>query len=98
MARRSREEWFELLRRQERSGDSVAEFCRQNKLTENSFYRWRRLLSEEEDTAKFVPVTVVGARTVELELPCGATVRLAADRDGLREVFAALLSVESSDA
>ena len=38
------------------------------------------------------------ARTVEIELPCGATVKVSANADCLREVFAVLLSLEATDA
>ena len=97
MARRGREDWFGLVREQESSGLSISEFCRRKKLTENSFYRWRRLLAEDKG-ASFVPLEVVGTRAVDITLPCGATVNVAADRKALQEVFAALLSVEVGDA
>ena len=95
--RRTRDEWRVLVRRQEQSGLSVAEFCRREQTTENSFYRWRRVLADQAE-ATFLPLTVVESRRVGIELPCGATVKIAADRQSLREVFAALLSVEVGDA
>lgn len=97
MARRRREDWAELVREQETSGLSVSEFCRRKKLTENSFYRWRRVLAEDEG-ASFVPLQVVDSRTVDIRLPCGATVNVSADRESLQEVFAALLNVGAGDA
>ena len=45
-----------------------------------------------------MPLEVVGTRSVDITLPCGATVNVAADRKALQEVFAALLSVEVGDA
>ena len=51
-----------------------------------------------ESETRFVPLTIVGLRRVEIELPCGATVKVASDRESLREVFAALLSVGVGDA
>ena len=95
MLRRTRDEWLELVERQKGSGLSVAEFCRRNGLTENSFYRWRRLLGDEVEVP-FVSLSVVASPTVDVELPGGAIVKAAASRETLREVFAALLSVEVS--
>jgi len=92
MARRRREDWAELVREQEASRLSISEFCRQKQLTENSFYRWRRVLAAD-DGPSFVPLKVVEKRTVEVGLPCGATVVVTADRESLHEVFTALLSV-----
>lgn len=95
--RRTREEWRDLVRRQRESGLSISEFCRREKTTEGSFYRWRRTFGEEGEPS-FVPLTVVESRRVEVDLPCGATIKIAADQESLRQVFAALLSVEANDA
>jgi transposase-like protein len=95
--RRTRAQWRDVVDRQRSSGLSVSEFCRREKTTENSFYRWRRIFAEEAESS-FVPVAVVDHREVEVGLPCGATVKITADRELLREVFAALLSVEANDA
>ena len=97
MARRTRDEWRELVDRQRESGLSVSEFCRREQTTENSFYRWRRRLTEEVET-RFVPLSITQRATVDIELPCGATVKVATDRQSLQEVFAALLSFEAPDA
>jgi hypothetical protein len=97
MARLKRDEWRELVGEQERSGLSVAEFCRRKVLTEHSFYRWRRVLAADGES-NFVPVAIVGSETIDIELPCGATVKVAASRATLREVFTALLGVEANDA
>ena len=48
--------------------------------------------------ARFVPLSIAERAAVEIELPCGATVKVATDRQSLQEVFAALLSVEAHDA
>jgi transposase-like protein len=86
-----------LVAEHERSGLSVAEFCRQKVLTENSFYRWRRQLADD-DESRFAPVSIVGSDSIDIELPCGATVKVAANRETLRDVFTALLTVEAVDA
>ena len=95
--RRTREEWRELVDRHLQSGLSISEFCRREQTTENSFYRWRRVFTQEKETP-FVPLAVVDRRRVEVELPCGATIKVAADRESLREVFAALLSIGANNA
>lgn len=97
MARRTRDEWRELVDRQRESGLSVSEFCRREQTTENSFYRWRRRLTGEMGNS-FVPLSIRERATVDIELPCGATVKVATDQQSLQEVFAALLSVEANDA
>lgn len=79
--------------RQRESGLSVSRVLS----TENSFYRWRRCLTVEME-ARFVPLSIAERETVDIELPCGATVKVATDRQSLQEVFAALLSVEAHDA
>ena len=38
--------WRETLRRQARSGLSVREFCRREKLGESNFYAWRRTIAK----------------------------------------------------
>jgi len=95
--RRDWGEWRDLVERQRRGGLSVAEFCRREDISANSFYRWRRIFADEAE-ASFVRVAVVQQRPIEVALPCGATVHVAADRDVLRELFAALSSVEANDA
>lgn len=97
MVRRTREQWREVVGRQQQSGLSISGFCRRESLTENSFYRWRRIFAEEAETS-FVPLSVVERTTVDIELPCGATVKVAGNRESLQEVFAALLSIEADDA
>lgn len=38
--------WLELVRRWQRSELSVREFCRRERISENNFYAWRRVLRE----------------------------------------------------
>ncbi|MBV9745767.1 MAG: hypothetical protein JO099_18550 [Acidobacteriia bacterium] len=40
------EEWAERIASQQRSGMSVKQFCKDNGLTEYSFYAWRKRLHE----------------------------------------------------
>lgn len=43
--RRSREQWQQILSTQQRSGLSVAAFCRRHQLGVSNFYNWRARLS-----------------------------------------------------
>jgi transposase-like protein len=90
----ARRRWRELLAEQQRSGLSVAEFCRRREVSENSFYYWRRRLLEEgaPQAEAFMPLTVVGTASVEIELPCGAVVRVpASDERSLRTALSTLM-------
>ena len=68
-ARRSREQWRDLLERFEHSGQRREDFCREHGLTLSSFAHWRRTLGK----------TAAGRRTatgsplfIELEPQAGA--------------------------
>ncbi len=51
-SRRSANEWRLLLARLDGSGLSVEAFCQSEAISEASFYRWRRLLSEDGDEGR----------------------------------------------
>lgn len=92
----TRQRWQRLIDEQTGSGLSIAEFCRQKGVAEASFYQWRKKLRErvcgEND---FVPLSVIGAAGVSVELPCGAVVRLpAGDERSLSQVISLLMGVE----
>ncbi len=55
--RRSKGEWCSLLSRFEPSGLGVSAFCKRERVSEASFYRWRGLLNEDGDSG-FVRGTV----------------------------------------
>jgi hypothetical protein len=40
------DEWAERIAEQRRSGMSVKQFCKEQRLTEYSFYRWRKRLQD----------------------------------------------------
>jgi hypothetical protein len=42
------DEWAERIAAQQRSGISVKQFCKQQGLTEYSFYAWRKRLEKKE--------------------------------------------------
>lgn len=78
------EDWRMRFRQFEVSGLSVTEFCRRHKLTESSFYQWKKRLQE----SRAVPVEVKSEEVkqadnpntaVELLLPGGVVLRCAAD-------------------
>jgi len=100
--------WGKVVREQVGSGLSVRGFCRRRRLSEASFYAWRRELKrrrQEEDSSggessapkqTFVPVTVadgVAAAAIELLLPSGAVLRLPA-KTALSEVVSLVADLE----
>lgn len=98
--RYSREEWLGWIGEQEKSSQSVVEFCRHKKLSEKSFYLWRRKLRGERSRTKetsesFLPVSIVGTTSIEISLPCGATLRLPSDEAVLQRVLKLLLELGS---
>lgn len=100
------ERWRGLLRRQAESGLSVAEFCRRRDVSEASFYQWRKRLRADSlpaesattrlSTGAFLPLSVVGAAGVEIELPCGAMLRIpSGDQRTLEQVITLLMRQEA---
>ncbi len=101
--RHSRGQWLSWIVAQRSSGATVAAFCESVGIRANSFYRWRaKLLAEGESLEarqtvavcqppEFVPLTVVGSERVEVDLPCGATVRVPSDEGAVACVLRVLL-------
>jgi transposase-like protein len=67
------------------SGDTVAEFCRRQRVSPATFYYWKRRLddgageSQEVQAADFLPVQLRAGDSsgrIEIELPNGVLVRL----------------------
>ena len=90
--------WRERIAAQERSGLTVARFCREHELTEQSFYLWRKRLREPEPM-RFALVETGSSRQrratetdLELVLATGERLRIGADVDVtvLRRVVEAL--------
>ena len=102
----SAERWRGLLRQQAGSGLSVAEFCRRQGVSPPSFYQWRKRLRAESAGAEvasagsFLPLSVLGAgavTAVEIELPCGAVVRVPqSEEQALKRVLSLLLAAEAA--
>lgn len=53
--------WLNLIRRQQGSCQSVADFCREQGVTTVSFYRWRSRLAKEVSQKALVPVQAPAA-------------------------------------
>jgi hypothetical protein len=52
--------WRRLVGQWRRSGRTVRDFCDEHRLSEPSFYAWRRVLAQRDaEAAPFVPVRVV---------------------------------------
>jgi len=89
--------WRERIDRWRSSGLSIREFCVRNRLTESTFYLWKRELQARDVVPsaqpKFVPLTVIPSATVSVEVRCpsGHVVCVpACEVSALVSVFAAL--------
>ena len=95
--------WREAILDWQASGLSIRAYCRQRQLTETAFHYWRRELRRRDAksgprpaTSAFVPVTVIPAAAIAVEVRCpsGHVVSLPnADAATLRALFAALAPV-----
>src|SRR6516162_5750133 len=78
--------WRDLIDRWKASGQSVAAFCNAQRVSEATFYAWRkRLATRGRDTAApaptFAPVRIVPDPTADVILPNGLIVRVPAATD-----------------
>jgi hypothetical protein len=88
-----REQWSRTVALQEKSGQSVREFCQERRLTEASFYAWRqRLRREKPVTFALVDTTntATSDRVIEMVLRSGDRIRIPRDAEMLRLVLSAL--------
>jgi len=81
------DEWAERIAAQQRSGISVKQFCREQGLTEYSFYAWRKRL-HETGSVRFALVERAVRRQeraadapLELVLPSGERLRISSGVD-----------------
>lgn len=99
------EQWAAWVGEQRVSQLNVAEFCDWIGVSLNSFYRWRKKLAAESSRLsaskalmssepRFVPLTVLTSPAVEIDLPCGAVVRVPNDDRSLRRVLGILLEAD----
>ena len=92
--------WRDLIARWERSDLTVRDFCSEHRVSEPSFYAWRRELAARDRDAgpatppapTFVPVRVTPPTGLEVVLPTGVVVRVpsGADPAALAQLVAAL--------
>ncbi len=77
--------WRDLTTRQQRSGLTIRQFCRQHAVSESSFHFWRAELARRDSTvtkpsvqpaAVFVPVHVTATLPIEVVLPSRLVVRV----------------------
>ena len=85
--RRSREEWRKIIIRQETSGVSIPEYCRQQKLSEKSFYGWRKRLgvNAEPKPEEFIQITsteVGSGKVLNIKTPGGYQLEIPEGMDG----------------
>ena len=81
--------WRDLIARWERSDLTVRDFCSAHRVSEPSFYAWRRELAARDRARPpapaaaptFVPVRVAPPAVVEVVLPTGVVVRVPAGAD-----------------
>jgi hypothetical protein len=94
-----RELWSQRVTQQKNSGQTVRAFCREHKLSEYSFYAWRRQLgSSSEKPVRFALVETTatsgmqrpGQGPLELFLPGGERLQIPSDEATLRLVLSAL--------
>ena len=81
------DEWAERIAAQQRSGISVKQFCKEQGLTEYSFYAWRKRLQKKEPV-RFALVDRRAARqepateaALELVMATGERLRIGAGVD-----------------
>ena len=82
------EEWAERIAAQGRSGMSVKEFCKEQGLTECSFYAWRKRIRNESGPVRFALVERSARRqertaepVLELVLTTGERLRISTGVD-----------------
>jgi hypothetical protein len=102
---RKRREWQRRLKRFENTRRSVAAFCRQEGVSEPSFYHWRKRLtsypaqggaSTADVPSGFRAVRLLGATSVTVHLPGGTRLEVpTADPQALRVVVSTLADVDT---
>jgi hypothetical protein len=80
--------WRQAVADWKKSGQSVRAFCDARRLSEPSFYAWRRELAKRDrrpvtPAVGFVPVSVIADAMMEVVLTSGVTVRVPAGVDAV---------------
>lgn len=94
MSEERRSYWTRLIAEQEGSGTTIRAFCKQQGVSDYSFYLWRRRLRSKEPAQFALLKTVAGGAPIELYLPGGTRLSIANDVNAatLRSVLDALRS------
>jgi hypothetical protein len=86
-SRRGREEWREIIARQESGGSSVPKYCREQNINEKSFYAWRKRLGQSpgpklKGFIEVSPAAVIRQKTLCIKTPEGYSVEVPQGADG----------------
>lgn len=87
-----RELWHQRITQQQRSGQSIRDFCREGGLAEHSFYSWRQRLRQQPPVT-FALVETKGseqASPIELVLASGDRLHIPREEAMLRMVLTVL--------
>jgi len=104
---RKAQEWRQRLVRFEKSRHSIQEFCRQDGVSPQSFYLWRRRLAQSPVSKKraaqpreaFRPVRLLPTASVSVQLPGGTQLVVPLpDPQSLRVVIETLARVDGERA
>ena len=100
---KAQQRWQERLARFEASGLKVAAFCRQEQISEASFYHWRRRLADTSSPSSTTPPPVFQAITVttvtavlSIELRDGTRLQVPADQLELARVVVREVALATS--
>jgi len=89
-----RELWRQRIAEQEKSGRPVSAFCREQSLSEATFFAWRQRLKIQETPVSFALVEAKAvaepAPPIELLLTSGERLRIPCDASMLKMVLAVL--------
>lgn len=101
--RYSAEQWSEWIEQQQESGLAISEFCDAIGISSHTFYRWRIRLAEERASSSprqspFVPLSLVDRASLEVDLPCGAVMRVPRDESLMRQIVRILLDADAEEA
>ena len=90
-AEQRRELWRQRIAQQEESGRTVSGFCREQGLSEPSFYAWRQRLRRRNTPVRFALVETElaeqGVPSIELMLTSGERLRIPGDAATLKLVL-----------
>ena len=78
----TRRQWAERVERFHRSGQTIAQFCAAEGISQATFYVWKRSLADTPPAPTLVPIRLTPSpptTALELALPSGAVLRFPGD-------------------